>query len=141
MLDHIGLRVADYERSKRFYPAALAPPVISLFIEGPASAGFQKGFIPNFWVRLGDPATFVHVAFASDKRDSVDAFYRTALAAGAGDNGPAGLRPAVPPNYYGAFVLDSDGYNIEAACHKPAWVPTGWAVNLGFSFQFDAPIS
>ena len=134
MLDHINIRVADYERSKRFYEAALAPLGYTLAMESASGAGFSRGFIPDFWIKQGEPLGFgtpprspaaagcggpaVHVAFASDDRSGVDAFYQAALAAGARDNGVPGLRPEYHPNYYGAFVLDPDGYNIEAVCHK-----------------------
>jgi catechol 2,3-dioxygenase-like lactoylglutathione lyase family enzyme len=134
MLDHVSLRVADYERSKRFYEAALAPLGDVLAMETDSGAGFRQGFIPAFWIKRGDvahaqvpaPTTSgcggpaVHVAFASDDRQSVDAFYRAALSAGALDNGAPGVRPNYHANYYGAFVFDPDGYNIEAVCHKPA---------------------
>lgn len=135
MLDHVRLRVADYDRSKKFYTAALAPLGYTLAMETASGAGFRRGFIPDFWVKQGEPMSFetraaplepagcggpvVHVAFAGDNRSTVDAFYRAALAAGARDNGAPGLRPAYHPNYYGAFVLDPDGYNIEAVCHQP----------------------
>ena len=133
MLDHVSLRVADHDRSKRFYEAALAPLGWVLAMETDSGAGFRKGYIPGFWVKQGDatqartpvPATSgcggpaVHVAFATDDRQSVDAFYHAALGAGARDNGAPGLRPNYHANYYGAFVLDPDGYNIEAVCHKP----------------------
>ena len=132
MLDHVSLRVADYDRSKRFYEAALAPLGYVLAMETDSGAGFKKGYIPAFWIKQGGatqthtpaPATSgcggpaVHVAFASDSRQSVDAFYYAALGAGARDNGAPGLRPNYHANYYGAFVLDPDGYNIEAVCHK-----------------------
>ena len=134
MLDHINIRVRDYERSKKFYEAALAPLGYRLAMEGSSGAGFSKEFIPDFWVKQGEPISFsveaespeesgcggpaFHVAFASDDRRTVDAFYHAALAAGARDNGTPGLRPDYHPNYYGAFVLDPDGYNIEAVCHK-----------------------
>lgn len=135
MLDHVSLRVADYERSKKFYEAALAPLGYTLAMENSSGAGFRRGFIPSFWIKkgasigsgaesestdvpgCGGPA--VHIAFASDDRGMVDAFHRAALAAGGRDNGAPGLRPEYHPNYYGAFVLDPDGYNIEAVCHKP----------------------
>jgi catechol 2,3-dioxygenase-like lactoylglutathione lyase family enzyme len=133
MLDHVSIRVADYERSKKFYEAALAPLGYTLAMEVASGAGFRRGFIPDFWIKPGEvhfveqtestkeagcggPAT--HVAFASDDRKTVDAFYAAALAAGARDNGAPALRPEYHPNYYGAFVLDPDGYNIEAVCHK-----------------------
>lgn len=135
MLDHVSIRVADYDRSKKFYEAALAPLGYTLAMEVASSgAGFRKGFIPDFWVKQGvstssgaraDPTELsacggpsVHVAFACDNRKSVDAFYQAALAAGGRDNGAPGLRPAYHPNYYGAFVLDPDGYNVEAVCHS-----------------------
>ena len=132
MLDHVSLRVADYDRSKRFYEAALAPLGYVLAMETDSGAGFKKGYIPAFWIKQGGatqtqtpaPVTSgcggpaVHVAFASDSRQSVDAFYHAALGAGARDNGAPGLRSNYHANYYGAFVLDPDGYNIEAVCHK-----------------------
>jgi catechol 2,3-dioxygenase-like lactoylglutathione lyase family enzyme len=132
VLDHVSLRVTDYDRSKRFYQAALAPLGYVLAMETEAGAGFRKGFIPAFWIKQGDvtraqvPALItsgcggpaVHVAFASNDRQSVDAFYEAALGAGARDNGAPGLRPNYHANYYGAFVLDPDGYNIEAVCHQ-----------------------
>lgn len=119
MIDHIGIRVSDYERSKRFYALALAPLGYSLMMEGASGAGFRKQTIPDFWIKTGIPSPSVHVAFSSPDRASVDAFYRAALAAGATDNGPPGLRPQYHAAYYGAFVLDPDGYNIEAVCRLP----------------------
>jgi catechol 2,3-dioxygenase-like lactoylglutathione lyase family enzyme len=123
MIDHIGLSVADYERSKAFYPAALAPLGYALVMEiteaGP-DAGFGAGGKPDFWLGPGEATTRqVHVAFGARDRATVRAFYDAALAAGAQDNGPPGLRPEYHPNYYGAFVLDPDGHNIEAVCHEP----------------------
>lgn len=134
MLDHVSLRVADYDRSKRFYTAALAPLGYTLAMENASGAGFRKGYIPAFWIKLGEPPSSgiraepteraacggpaVHVAFAGEDRSRVDAFYQAALAAGGRDNGAPGLRPEYHANYYGAFVLDPDGYNIEAVCHK-----------------------
>ena len=119
MLDHISIRVADYERSKRFYSEALAPLGYTLLMESTSGAGFRKELIPDFWIMSGTPTPTVHVAFVSPDRATVDAFYRAAIEAGARDNGPPGLRPNYHPTYYGAFVLDPDGYNIEAVCHKP----------------------
>ncbi len=133
-LDHINLRVADYVRSREFYQAALAPLGYRLAMEGSSGAGFSKGPIPAFWVKQGEPAgpagaiaptplqgcggPQVHVAFSGESRAMVDAFHRAALAAGARDNGPPRIRAEYHANYYGAFVLDPDGYNIEAVCHK-----------------------
>ncbi len=119
MLDHINIRVSDYERSKRFYSETLAPLGYTLFMEGASGAGFRTEFIPDFWIQLGEPTPSVHIAFSSPNRITVDAFYIAAIAAGARDNGSPGLRPNYHPNYYGAFVLDPDGYNIEAVCHEP----------------------
>jgi catechol 2,3-dioxygenase-like lactoylglutathione lyase family enzyme len=135
VLDHISLRVADYGRSKQFYQAALAPLGYSLAMEAASGAGFRKGYIPSFWIKQGLPPAsgaiaepvplegcggpYLHVAFASETRNAVDAFYRAALAAGGRDNGAPGIRAEYHANYYGAFVLDPDGYNIEAVCHKP----------------------
>ena len=120
MIDHISIRVSDYERSKRFYAAALAPIGYGLMMEGDSGAGFRHTGIPDFWIKQGTPSPSVHVAFSCPNRATVDAFYSAAIAAGSVDNGPPGLRPNYHPSYYGAFVLDPDGYNIEAVCHKPA---------------------
>jgi len=119
MIDHIGIRVSDYQRAKDFYGKALQPLGYGLFMEGNSGAGFRKDMIPDFWVKLGTPAPSVHIAFSAADRASVDAFHKSALAAGGRDNGAPGLRPQYHPTYYGAFVLDPDGYNIEAVCHRP----------------------
>lgn len=127
MLDHIGFGVTDFQRSQQFYTEALAPLGISLLMEvtaeqtgAAAHAGFGKDGKPFFWIGTGGrPGGPTHVAFAADDRGSVDAFYRAALAAGGRDNGGPGVRAHYHPNYYGAFVLDPDGHNIEAVCHRP----------------------
>lgn len=128
MLDHVGFAVSDAARSKAFYEQALAPLGISLIMsvtpEQTASGGTAHGFgsngKPYFWVgdneRVGEGT---HVAFTAGSRAEVDAFYRAALAAGGRDNGPPGIRAQYHPTYYGAFVLDPDGLNIEAVCHHP----------------------
>ena len=124
MLDHLGLAVADFERSKAFYERALAPLGISVLMEpAPGIAGFgeQHDQKPYFWIGTRDaPQTGVHVAFATDSRELVDAFHAAALEAGGTDNGGPGVRAIYHPNYYGAYVLDPDGNNIEAVCHRPA---------------------
>lgn len=126
MLDHISIAATDLKRSKAFYDAALAPLGIQVLwpVEPEADAygygetGTRK---PYFWLAEGGRTTDrLHVAFAVERRALVDAFYQAALAAGGKDNGPPGLRPQYHPNYYGAFVLDPDGLNIEAVCHAPA---------------------
>ena len=127
IIDHIGIAVGDYDKAKAFYQAVLAPLGIAPIKEvGPAepggskrSSGFGRNAMPRFWIHSGGPATPMHVAFSADTRDQVHAFYEGALAAGAVDNGPPGIRPNYQPNYYGAFVIDPEGHNIEAVCHKP----------------------
>jgi len=123
MIDHIGLGVADYERSKAFYLKALAALGYELIMEvtevGP-HAGFGADGKPDFWITRGKATTPpLHVAFAARDRPTVRAFSQAARAAGAHDNGAPGPRPEYHPNYYGAFVLDPDGHNIEAVCHHP----------------------
>ena len=120
MIDHTGLGVSDLERSKAFYGAALAPLGYRLLMEWQEHAGFGEPPKPDFWISQGEVNTpRIHVAFAARDRASVDAFHKAALAAGGRDNGPPGLRPHYHANYYGAFVLDPDGHNIEAVCHGP----------------------
>jgi catechol 2,3-dioxygenase-like lactoylglutathione lyase family enzyme len=121
MIDHTGVSVSDLARAKAFYRAALAPLGYTLLLEWEEFAGFGVAPKPDFWIAHGAPnEPRVHVAFRADSRAVVDAFYRAAIAAGGRDNGPPGLRPHYHDNYYGAFVLDPDGHNIEAVCHLPA---------------------
>jgi catechol 2,3-dioxygenase-like lactoylglutathione lyase family enzyme len=119
MLDHVGLLVSDYERSKRFYTGALAPLGYSLLMEFGTTGGFGANGKPDFWISQGDPAHAVHVAFVAADRQLVNAFHTSALASGGRDNGPSGPRPQYHAAYYGAFVLDPDGNNVEAVCHRP----------------------
>jgi catechol 2,3-dioxygenase-like lactoylglutathione lyase family enzyme len=120
ILDHIGLGVTDVERSKAFYAKALAPLGIAVLMEGHGHVGMGKGRKPEFWFGPQDAAPSpVHVAFAAVDRAQVRAFYAAAMAAGGRDNGPPGVREIYHPGYYGAFVLDPDGHNVEAVCHKP----------------------
>jgi catechol 2,3-dioxygenase-like lactoylglutathione lyase family enzyme len=123
MLDHVGFNVSDYERSKAFYLKALAPLGLALLMEpAPGVGGFGEGGKPFFWIATRGPApqTEVHIAFDTDSRETVDAFHAAALEAGATDNGGPGVREIYHPDYYGAYVLDPDGNNVEAVCHKPA---------------------
>ncbi|MFZ0837306.1 MAG: VOC family protein [Xanthobacteraceae bacterium] len=129
MIDHIGFPVSDYERAKAFYAAALAPLGYTLIMEVGAdktesaapAAGFGANGKPDFWIGSeGGINRPLHVAIVANDRATVDAFYAAALAAGGRDNGSPGLRPHYHPHYYGAFVLDLDGHNIEAVCHTPA---------------------
>lgn len=118
-IDHVILNVRDYGRSKAFYEQALKPFGYEVVMEFGEGAGFGREGKPDFWVsHRGDP-TIVHVAFAAPDRQTVDAFYAAALAAGGEDNGPPGLRPHYHESYYAAFVHDPDGNNIEAVCHRP----------------------
>jgi catechol 2,3-dioxygenase-like lactoylglutathione lyase family enzyme len=121
-LDHIGLDVSDYGRSKAFYEQALAPLGMKLILEPvPETGGFGSDF-PFFWISKQGrgPQSGTHVAFSARDREMVDAFHAAALEAGGTDNGGPGVREIYHPNYYGAFVLDPDGNNVEAVCHKPA---------------------
>jgi catechol 2,3-dioxygenase-like lactoylglutathione lyase family enzyme len=121
VLDHVGVPVSDFERSKRFYEEALSPLGYELIMEPSVSAaGFGRSGKPDFWIVQGEPGQAFHIAFAAADRATVDAFYEEAIAAGGRDNGGPGLRPEYHSNYYGAFVLDPDGNNAEAVCHRPA---------------------
>ncbi len=124
MLDHIGFPVTDFARSKAFYTQALAPLGIRIVMEVNLSDDGADGYAgygigrPQFWIGTGKPLVGrLHVAFAASSRADVRAFYEAAMAAGGKDNGPPGLRPHYHENYYGAFVLDPDGHNIEAVNH------------------------
>lgn len=119
MIDHIGIDVADYQRSRRFYQRSLPALGWDLVEEVGDWVAFGPPGQPIFWLREATPATQpIHIAFPAADRAAVDAFYGAALEAGATDNGPPGLREIYHPHYYGAFVLDPDGHNIEAVCHK-----------------------
>jgi catechol 2,3-dioxygenase-like lactoylglutathione lyase family enzyme len=125
MLDHVGIEVGDMQRSRAFYEAALEPLGVKVVMEFDGAVGFGKeteqGPNPYFWLNArGRPATSgVHLAFGARTTDLVDAFHAAALAAGGSDNGAPGPRPIYHPGYYGAFVLDPDGNNVEAVCHTP----------------------
>ena len=120
MLDHVSLPVSKLEQSKRFYEKALSPLGYGLIMEHHISGvGFGESAKPDIWIRQGEVGAAVHVAFASEDRATVDAFHEAAMAAGGRDNGGPGLRPEYHPSYYGAFVFDPDGNNIEAVCHGP----------------------
>ena len=121
MIDHVGLRVADYQTSKQFFELALAPLGYILMMDHDISgAGFGKDGKPDFFIKQGQPARGLHIALSCTDRATVDAFHAAALSAGATCNGPPGPRTEYHPTYYGAFVLDPDGHNIEAVCHMPA---------------------
>jgi catechol 2,3-dioxygenase-like lactoylglutathione lyase family enzyme len=122
MFDHVGVNVKDYPASRAFYERALAPlgyRVVMSYDDWKA-AGFGTDEKPEFWIAEREPYGMgTHVAFTCPDRATVDAFHDAALAAGAIDNGAPGLREQYHPTYYGAFVHDLDGNNVEAVCHKP----------------------
>jgi catechol 2,3-dioxygenase-like lactoylglutathione lyase family enzyme len=116
LIDHVHLRVADLEASKRFYQAVLT----ALGQPEALVAGPDFFYADELYVNAADDyRTRVHVAFQAQDRAAVQAFYKAALAAGGSDNGPPGERP-YHPGYYAAFVLDPDGNNIEAVYHGPS---------------------
>lgn len=125
MIDHVSVIVSDYAKSKAFYLQALAQTGHSRLVELPAAldghaqaAGFCHPDGSDFWISQGDTTSPpIHIAFRVSSRAAVDAFYKAAIAAGGRDNGAPGLRSHYHPNYYGAYVLDPDGHNIEAVCH------------------------
>ena len=120
ILNHIGLAVRDLAKSRAFYLAALAPLGIRIVKEGDSFAGFNREGRGGFWISGGgQPSAPIHVAFAAKDRAEVRAFYAAAIDAGGLDNGAPGMRPQYHADYYGAFVLDPDGHNIEAVCHAP----------------------
>ena len=119
MIDHVALNVRDVGASRDFYEKALAPLGYAIVMQFPTGVGFGASGKPDFWIMARDPRNSgVHVAIAAADRKAVDAFYAAAMAAGGRDNGAPGLRAHYHPSYYGAFVLDPDGNNIEAVCHK-----------------------
>jgi len=126
MIDHTGIKVSDLARSKAFYRAALAPLGYQLLMElaadvtgGDDVAGFGVPPKPDFWLAAGEPnRPPLHVAFRTGTRAVVDQFHAAAVASGGRDNGAPGPRPHYHADYYGAFVLDPDGHNIEVVCHE-----------------------
>jgi catechol 2,3-dioxygenase-like lactoylglutathione lyase family enzyme len=127
IIDHLTVVVTHYARSKAFYEKAFAPLGIKLIMEFGEGGGFGRDGKPELWIGVG-PASFhkpehlkvitpMHVALVARSRDEVQAFYRAAIEAGGRDFGGPGLRPEYHPNYFGAFVLDPDGHNIEAVHH------------------------
>ena len=133
MIDHMGFDCSDYPRSREFYERALAPLGMTVVLEitkersgGYEGCGFGRDGKPVFWIGTNGARAFtaptprsLHVAFHAADRRTVDAFHAAAIAAGGADNGAPGLRAHYHPDYYGAFVLDPDGHNIEAVCHRP----------------------
>lgn len=125
MIDHTGIPVSDWKKSTAFYDAAFAPMGITmLYVVPPEHTGGVKvgGYgrqKPDFWLNEGEPGPGRHYAFTAGSRAEVDAFYAAAIQAGGRDNGTPGPRPHYHEHYYGAFVFDPDGNNVEAVCHRP----------------------
>lgn len=127
VIDHMGITVSDLKTSRGFYTQALSPLGYVLRKNNPGSVSFGvlnghgKSTDPagDFWLSEGTPMVpRPHFAFNAAAQADVDAFFRAALAAGGTSNGTPGLRPDYHPHYYAAFILDPDGYNIEAVCHR-----------------------
>jgi catechol 2,3-dioxygenase-like lactoylglutathione lyase family enzyme len=119
-IDHIGFNVGDFAKSKDFYCRALAPLGIEIVMSGDNWAMLGKNGKPEFWFgTYGTKPGRIHLAFAAENRAQVRAFYDAAIAAGGTDNGAPGIREQYHPNYYGAYVIDPDGHNIEAVYHQP----------------------
>jgi catechol 2,3-dioxygenase-like lactoylglutathione lyase family enzyme len=118
VLDHVVIGVADLERSRAFYEAALAPLGVAVLLDRPGYIGFGDRR-PFFFLADREPTARVHVAFSAQLRADCDAFHSAAIAAGGTDNGAPGMRPNYHQHYYGAFVLDPDGNNVEAVSHAP----------------------
>ena len=122
MFDHVKFGVSDFHASKAFYLKALEPLGVAVVAEGEPSYGAElcaKGNPTSLIVfQTKEKPAHLHLAFTAKTRQQVDAFYRAALAAGARDNGPPGIRPQYSKNYYAAFVIGPDGHNIEAVCHE-----------------------
>jgi catechol 2,3-dioxygenase-like lactoylglutathione lyase family enzyme len=123
VIDHITVGVSDLARSRAFYEAALAPLGLSearTYDVLPGEVEFGPHGLTDFAISTAYPVGApVHVAFAADSREQVDAFHAAALAAGGRDHGAPGPRPEYSERYYGAFVLDPDGHNVEAVFHEP----------------------
>ncbi len=127
MIDHTGIRVSDPKKSRVFYEKALASIGYKVLMEIPKEytgglvvLGYGVAPKADFWLSEGAPnKPPVHIAFRAESHKQVDDFHKAALAAGGKDNGKPGPRPHYHENYYGAFVLDPDGHNIEVVCHDP----------------------
>ena len=123
MFDHVKFGVSDYSASKAFFIRALEPLGIAAGSEGVPSYGIElyqlRGNVSLCLYQADEKPAHLHLAFTAENRRQVDDFYRAALDAGAKDNGAPGLRPRYHANYYAAFVIGPDGYNIEAVCHEP----------------------
>jgi catechol 2,3-dioxygenase-like lactoylglutathione lyase family enzyme len=129
LLDHIGIIVSDLARSRSFYTAALEPLGYRVMKDASGSVGFGvpegsgRSLDPggDFWISQGIPQRpLTHFAFSAESKEAVNAFFEAALQAGGTDNGRPGPRARYHAHYYAAFVIDPDGYNLEAVCHLAA---------------------
>jgi catechol 2,3-dioxygenase-like lactoylglutathione lyase family enzyme len=124
MIDHVSIGVRDIPTAKRFYDAALQPLGYECLSQAESSLGFGRGAVA-FWIHAvespvpPDPKSGLHFCFSAPTRRSVDSFHSAALKAGGRDNGAPAIRADYDSNYYAAFVVDPDGYRIEAYCDKP----------------------
>ena len=121
MFDHVVFGVTDYAASKAFFLKALEPLGVTVALEGPLGVELsQKGGTSSLCLfQTKEKPAYLHLAFAAENRQQVEAFYRAALEAGGKDNGAPGLRPHYHANYYAAFVIGPDGHNVEVVCHEP----------------------
>lgn len=124
MIDHMSVLVSDLVAARDFYAKALAPLGYEVLMqipsgEAPFVVGMGEKGKPDLWLASGAAPKPQHIAFRASSRKAVRAFYEAALAAGGKDNGAPGVRGQYHPHYYGAFVHDADGHNVEAVCHDP----------------------
>ena len=123
MFDHVKVGVSDYAASKAFFLKALEPLGVVVVSEGSPTYGVElsqpNGTVSLCLCQTEEKPAHLHLAFAAENRQQVEAFYRAALEVGARDNGAPGLRRNYHANYYAAFVIGPDGHNIEVVCHKP----------------------
>lgn len=123
MLNHVSIGVRDIKRTKRFYDAALKPLGYACLSESTGSLGYGKGAVV-LWISAtkspvaADANSGLHFCFDAPNRTSVDAFHAAAVKAGGRDNGKPGLRPDYSADYYAGFVVDPDGYRLEAYCGR-----------------------
>jgi catechol 2,3-dioxygenase-like lactoylglutathione lyase family enzyme len=123
MLDHVSIQCSDLAASGAFYDAVLAPLGLGRAMEFGPVVGYGAGGKPDFWIGPAETAgTFreTHLAFAAADRNAVQSFFDAAVATGAEVLHPPRLWPEYHPDYFGAFVRDPDGNNVEAVCHGPA---------------------
>ena len=119
MFDHIVFGTSNYEASKAFFITALKPIGIKVIAEGPQGVELSADGKSSLCIRrLEEAPSHLHLAFVAQNRKQVDEFYLKALAAGAQDNGPPGIRPEYSGTYYAAFVIGPDGHNVELVCHE-----------------------